>query len=180
MALKEPWEVAPEVWPTKSAFFTFLRGNLRRAVWERWPLKIRFKNSICGKPPADYKGKAKSGAYCALSGEWVGKSAGEIDHVQGNVSLKDWDDVLPFIQHLCATEDNMQFVSKEAHKIKSYAERKGISFQEAKAEKEAIAICKKKQDKIWLEDHGIVPATNQIRRREQIKNEILANNIPAI
>ena len=110
-------------WKTKSAFFTWLRGGLRKAIWERYPLKIDFKNKSCSIPPSDYVGRAKSGALCSLTGEWTPKSYLEVDHIIGNVSLKDWNDLLPFIQHLCTTKDNMQLVSKEAHKTKSYAEK---------------------------------------------------------
>jgi len=163
-----PWEEAPHIWPTKSSFFTFLRGALRRAIWEKWPLKIEFKNEVCDVPPEGYKGRAKSGAYCALSGEWVGKSASEIDHILGNVSLKDWEDVLPFILHLCASKDNMQLVSKEAHKIKSYAEKMGISFEEASYVKEAIALVKDKKDVAWIKEKGYTPATSSAKRRLQI------------
>ena len=169
-----PWEEAPHIWPTKSSFFTFLRGALRRAVWEKWPLKLEFKNQVCEPPPEDYKGRAKSGAYCALSGEWTGKSAGEIDHLLGHVSLKDWDDVLTFIQHLCASKDNMQFVSKEAHKIKSYAERMGISYGQAITEKTIIAIFKEKKDIQFLKERGVTPASNATKRKQQIR-EILEN-----
>lgn len=165
---KEPWDEAPHIWPTKASFFSYLRGALRRAVWERWPLKIEFKNEQCAPPPEGYTGRAKSGAYCALSGEWVGKSAAEIDHVVGNVPLKDWEDVLPFIQHLCATKDNMQYVSKAAHKIKSYAEKEGLSFEEAAATKRAIELIKTKQDKTFLESKGLTVGSNQKTRREQI------------
>lgn len=163
-----PWEEYPHIWATKAAFFNYLRGALRQAIWMRWPGKIEFKNSVCEKPPEDYKGRAKSGAYCALSGEWVGKSAAEIDHIFGNVSLQDWEDLLPFIQHLCASKENMQYVSKEAHKVKSFAERKGISFDDAMREKLAIAICKEKRDKEWLEEKGIRPDKSGLKRRGQI------------
>ena len=173
---KEPWIEAPHIWPTKSSFFTFLRGALRRAIWEKWPLKIEFKNEVCEPPPEDYKGRAKSGAYCALSGEWVGKSASEIDHIVGNISLKNWEDVLPFILHLCASKDNMQLVSKEAHKIKSYAEKMGISFEEASYTKEAIAICKVKGDIRWLEGRGIKPDKNGLKRRGQIIKQLRIEN----
>lgn len=170
---KEPWEEHPEIWKNKTAFFTFLRGALRRAVWEKYPVKLSFKNSVCKPPPEGYTGRAKSGAYCALTGEWVGKSAGEIDHKIGNVPLREWDDVLPFIQHLCASADDLQFVSKEAHRVKSYAERMGISFKEAQAQKEAIQIIKDKKDKEWLSVRGIEPGSNQQKRREQIVERII-------
>ncbi len=168
----EPWEEHPHIWKTKSAFFTWMRGNLRRALWEKYPPKIEFKNSQCTKPPEDYVGRAKTGTECALTGEWIAKSYLEVDHLKGNVSLTGWDDVLPFIQHLCTHQGNMQLVSKHAHKIKSYAEKQGISFEEAQIEKEVILIMKEKRDKQWLKDNGVIPASNAKARRQQVREKM--------
>jgi hypothetical protein len=162
------WELYPDIWATKAAFFTYLRGSLRRALWERYPVKLQFKNEAVSLPPDDYFGRAKSGTYCALTGEWEGKSKLEVDHITGNASLKDWDDVLPFIRHLCATKDDLQLVTKPAHKIKSYADRMGISFEEAAIIKNAIAICKD-DAKGWLVKRGIDPASNANKRRAQVE-----------
>jgi hypothetical protein len=139
---KEPWEEHPDVWPTKAKFFAWLRGCFRRAIWNLSPCKIKFKNAHCSPPPEGYKGKAKSGANCALTGEWEGKSKLEVDHIQGECSLRDWDDVATFVRHLCPPNDNLQLVTKEAHKIKTLAERKGISFEAALLEKRVIAFAK--------------------------------------
>lgn len=165
---KEPWVEYKHIWPTKAKFFSFLRGNLRRAVWEKWPGKIEFKNEVCSAPPEDYTGRAKSGAYCALTGEWVGKSAAEIDHIKGHVSLNDWDDLLPFILHLCASKDNMAYVGKEAHRIKSYAERMGISFEQALIQKQIIALQKARQDVDFIRSNGYTPGSNQAKRKQQL------------
>jgi len=138
----EPWVLYPEIWKTKSAFFTWMRGNLRRALWEKYPPKIQFKNSLCKKPPEGYTGRAKTGAPCALTGVWTGKSKLQVDHIIGNASLREWDDVIDFITHLVTSQDNMQLVEKEAHKVKSYAEQRGITFDEALLEKEVIKFTK--------------------------------------
>ena len=97
----------------------------------------------------------------------------EIDHIHGNVSLNDWSDVLLFIQHLCATKDNMQVVGKEAHKVKSYAERMGMSFEDAQLEKQVIALMKDKSavNKLLRENRMI--AKNDADRRQKVR-EILA------
>lgn len=76
--------------------------------------------------------------------------------------------------HLIPEEGSLQLVSKEAHKIKSYSERMGISFEEAFWTKTAIDLIKTKIDKAWLEERNIVPASNQKARREQIL-EVLRN-----
>ena len=99
----------------------------------------------------------------------------EIDHIQGNVSLNDWSDVLPFIQHLCATKDNMQVVGKEAHKVKSYAERMGMSFEEALLEKRVIATLKDKRETARLLRENRMIAKNDAERRQKVR-EILARS----
>lgn len=168
MSYQNPWELYPKIWKTKSEFFVWLRGNLRRAVWETYPPKIQFKNENCLPPPSDYVGRARSGTRCALSGAWTSKSMLEVDHIVGNASLKDWDDLLSFVQHLCANSENLQLVSKEAHRIKSYAERQGISYEDAVIEKQAIAIVKNKKDKEFFIERGMTVPTNAKLRREGI------------
>jgi len=166
---EEPWIEFKDIWPTKSAFFTWLRSGLRKSIWQFYPPTLQFKISQTYKPSSEYKGRAKKLVKCYLTGEEIGVSAAEIDHVEGNVSLRDWEDLLPFIRHLCASKENMAVVSKEAHKIKSYAERMGISFEEAVIQKEVIAICKAKKDSIWLKEHGIIPSSTAAKRRKQIE-----------
>jgi len=163
----ELWLLYPSIWKTKSKFFTWLRGGLRRALWEKYPPKIVFKNKNCHKPPEGLETRAKSGNYCSLSGEWAGKSNLEVDHKEGNASLNEWEDLEPFILHLITTEDNMQLVSKEAHKIKSYAERMGISFEEATAVKKAIEYSKLPvyEQVLILETYKIKDASNAKKRR---------------
>jgi len=161
----ELWIDYPSVWKTKGAFFSWLRGQLRRAIWERYPPKLQYKNKACTSPPKGYTGRAKSGTTCALTGEWWPKSKLEVDHIEGHASLRDWDDLVPFILHLLCDESNMQLVGKEAHKIKSYAERKGITFEEAQLEKEVIKKAKQtvNQQKKELRSYGYT--------EEQIRND---------
>ena len=171
----KPWEEYPELWKTEAQFWTYLRGCIRRGIWEKSPIKLSFKNNNCDSPPEGYDGRAKSGQYCALSGRWEGKSKLEVDHCTGNVSLSSWDDVLPFIQHMIPEKGTLQLVTKEAHKIKSHQEKKGFeTFEEAAADKEAIQICKGDEKK-WLSSRGIEPESNAKLRRQQVFEELLKN-----
>tara|TARA_Y100000310_G_scaffold74348_1_gene70472 strand:+ start:10729 stop:11277 length:549 start_codon:yes stop_codon:yes gene_type:complete len=170
----EPWEWYPDIWPTKSKFYTWLRGCLRNAVWNKSPVKITHKNANCDKPPDGYTGRAKSGAYCALSGVWEGKSKLESDHVVGNVSLTDEGDILTFIKHLIPPPGSLQLVTKEAHKIKSYAERQGISYEDAVIRKRVIYLenCEDKMD--VLTEHGYTGSqVSNKEKREQCFTKLL-------
>lgn len=164
----KPWEEYPEIWKTEAAWWSYLRGALRRGLWEKSPIKLSYKNSNCFPPPEDYTGRARSGSVCPLTGEWTAKSSLEVDHKEGHMSLLSWEDILPFIMHLVPPKGSLQLVSKEAHKVKSYAERMGISYEEAVDTKKAINLAKEKRDKTWIESKGHKPASNARLRREQI------------
>lgn len=167
----ELWERYKHIWKTKPAFFAWLRGALRRALWERYPVKLYYKNKATHNPPIGYTGKAKKLGKCALTGEVIPKSRLEVDHKVGHVSLTEWSDLEPFIHHLLCTEDEMQLVSKEAHKIKSYAERMGISYEEAAIEKEVIAFSKLPidQQKKELLEHGYTEINNASDRKRSYR-----------
>lgn len=168
---KEPWEEFPDIWPTKAKFFSWLRGCLRGGVWNKYPPKLVYKKSACQAPPPEwYKGRAKTGGVCALTGKWDVQSKMEVDHIHGNASLNDWSDVTPFIQHLCAQRNNMQVVGKEAHKVKSYADRQGITFEEALLEKRVIALMKDKAATNKLLRENRMTARNTAERREKVRS----------
>ncbi len=174
------WEIAPDIWPTKAKFFAWLRGALRRGLWEKQPLKLQFKNEQCQPPPEGYTGRARSGKECALSGEWTGKSALEVDHIEGHKSLTDWEDLAPFIFHLLATKDKMQLVSKPAHKIKSYAERMGISYEEAVIEKQLIALMKagvEQQKRILLENGFNSDEISNAGKRKALLRDLIEKGV---
>ena len=168
---KELWELYPHIWKTKAALFTYIRGGLRRAMWEKYPIKFEFKKEQLTKPPLGYTGKARSGTECALTNVWTGNSKLEVDHIEGNASCNDWGDILPFVQHLLTTKDNMQLVDKEAHKIKSYADKHKLSFEDATVVKRAILICKG-DERQWLIDNGVVPESNAKKRRIQVEDKL--------
>lgn len=175
--MKEPWLNYPHIWKTKAAFFSYIRGGIRRSLWNRAPQKIEYINKhrkrIKNPNP---KGRVAEvwGGICALCGGEFPQNMMEVDHRVGNNSLKDFDDILPFILAIsCVSEDDLQLVCKPCHRIKNLSESKGISFDEAFAEKESIRILKEKKDLTWLEERGIVPLRSQKARREQIVEQII-------
>lgn len=157
--IKELMDHHPDLFPTEARFWSYLRGSLRRSLWDKSPMKHRYKNSKMQPPPEGYTGRGKKGAECSLTGEWTMTSKMEVDHKDGHKSLRCEDDIIPFIIHLLASsEEELQLVEKEAHKIKSYAERSGISFEDAIIEKQIIALKKLNMEalKSRLESEGIL------------------------
>ena len=169
---KKLWEIYPHIWKTESAFMSWIRGGIRRSLWNRHPVKLEFikQNRIKIKNP-NPKGKVDKvwGGVCALTGETHVIANLEVDHQKGNHSLQTLKDVEQFISGIVnITLEDLQFVSKEAHKIKSYAEKQGISFEEAKIEKEVIEIIKQKKDKEYCIEHNLVVESTQALRRKVI------------
>lgn len=169
---KKLWEIYPHIWATESAYMSWLRGGLRRYLWSKNPVKLEFiKQNRIKIPNPNSKGKVKEvwGGVCALTGETHVIGDMEVDHISGNHSLKTLDDLVPFVKGIVmVTLEDLQLVSKEAHKIKSYAEKQGISFEEAKIEKEVIELIKQKKDKEYCIENNIPVQSTQALRRKAI------------
>ena len=173
---KKLWEVYPEIWKTESSFMSWLRGGIRR-IWAKHPVKLDFiKQNRVKIPNPNPNGRVKTvwGGKCALTGEYFVLNELECDHKVGNSSLKSVEDIQSFVEGvLLVTADDLQLVSKEAHKIKSYAEKQGISFEEAKVEKEVIELIKQKKEKEYLqENHLPVSSTKSARRATIVEHKL--------
>lgn len=170
----KPWEEYPKIWKTEFAFMSFLRGGIRRSLWNKNPIKLEFlKESRRRIVNPVEKNRARfpevwGGTCYACKNEFPLKDM-EVDHLTGNHSLRTIADIQPFVEGIvCISKKDLGLICKPCHKAKSYAEKQGISFEDAVAEKEAIAICKTKKDKEWLEARGIAAGRTAAIRRQQI------------
>lgn len=174
---KKPWEEYPHIWKTESSFMSWIRGGIRRGLWNKSPVKLEFlKEHRRQIPNPNPKGRKPTvwGGDCALCGETFIESKLQVDHKQGNHKLTSIEDIQDFIEGIVLVgRDGLQMACKDCHDIKSYSDKYGISFEEARAEKMAIQIGKDKQDRQWLIDKGIEPMSNIKLRREQIVKRLL-------
>lgn len=171
---RKPWVELPHVWGTESMFLSWVRGGIRRSLWNRSPVKIAFveKNryKIESKNPK-LKGRLVWGAKCALTGEEYQLKDLEVDHIKGNHSLRSVSDIQQFVEGIVLVSiDDLQFVSKEAHKVKSYAEKEGLTYEEARPIKKAIEYEGKGTKKVvaFLKENGYNPGSNKDKRRDQL------------
>lgn len=172
----KPWVEFPSIWKTESAFMSFLRGGIRRSLWSRSPIKVEFlksrKKRIANPNP---RGKVKEvfGATCEICNKDFPMKDIEVDHKQGGHSLKTIDDIQKFIEGIvCVSFDDLAILCKPCHKNKTHSEKKGVTLEQATAERIAIALIKDKQDKPWLEERSIKPESTQAKRRIQIIEEL--------
>ena len=107
----------------------------------------------------------------------------EVDHLNAAGSFKGWDDFEAWMMKLMHINwDSIRVVCKTCHRIISYAERQGMTFEEAKLEKEVIAFTKltpKVQQGILttlsneLKFKGSPPMGNAKERRSSMKYLLL-------
>lgn len=166
------WEGSP--WKSRSAYFGYIRGGIRRGLWNRHPSKIQFLNSVRIKidnpnPKNATRFPKVWGCQCNVcKGIFTMKDI-EVDHIEGNHSLRTFEDISKFIQAIVTVKpDDLQAICKDCHKTKSLSDAQGISFEEARATRVAIELIKTKQDKTFLESKGLTVGSNQKTRREQI------------
>lgn len=174
--MNNPWEhpLGKKIWKTKAAYFTWLRGNLRR-IWQDNPLRKEWKKNqlrLVTKEEKEAKmfhPSTKNVGECYLCLHLFPGSKLQCDHLEESTGCYDHATATEFLGH-CAWDDpsNWRLVCVPCHKIKSHATSRGVSFEEARAEKQAIQIIKEKKDKAWLEERGVVPGKNLKTRREQI------------
>lgn len=162
------------IWKTESALLTYIRGGIRRSLWNRSPIKIEFINKNRYKIPSPnpkLNGRLVWGGLCALTGREFQLKDMDVDHRKGGHSLRSLDDLQAFLEGIVLVSlDDLQFVSRDAHKIKSYSEKFGVTFEEASVIKQAIEFEKKgvKQTVDFLKSNGYTPASSKDKRRLQL------------
>lgn len=155
---------------------SWVRGGVRLGLWKRHPVKLEFLKASTTQvvnlnPRSMKRFPMVKAVTCALCKQVVKAAEAEVDHIHGNHSLKSMDDLRSFVESMIVVKmSDLQIACKPCHKIKSYSEREGISFEHAKAIKQAIEICKAKQDKKFLIERGIKPAASAPGRRTQVEN----------
>jgi hypothetical protein len=181
-----PWEQVPEVWPTEAKFWTWVRGVLRKG-WSHHPVKIAYIQANRKKIPNPNKASSKRfpevwGMRCGICGKEHIATNIEIDHIKGNSKFTCLEDMKSYAEHLFMVDfESLRAVCKPCHKIKTYAESKGISFEEARIEKLVIEILKdKKQTQEIIQQAGLTAKNNSERRQALLQilkgKEIVVDN----
>jgi len=136
-----PWEVEGNPWGTQPKFFSWLRGQLRRA-WSKYPVRIVYLQSRRFKIPNPKKRGRKEiwGATCERCCKTFPLGNIEVDHKQTAGKLTEREHIQEFVERLVFIgEDDMQLLCKGCHGIKTYADRYGVTLAQAKKRKAEIA-----------------------------------------
>lgn len=180
----KPWELYPHIWKTEAMYLSWIRGGIRRYLWSKNPVKLEFVKEariMIQNPNVKLrKGRPKVwGGVCEIcKKEHILKNM-EVDHKTGEHSLKKVEDIQKFVEGIVfVRKEDLAFLCKPCHKIKTNAERKGISQEESAIDKQAIIICKGSANdvKLWLTQAGVTPAKTVKERRGQV-TEVLRGRL---
>jgi hypothetical protein len=134
---------------TESQYLAWVRSALR-SKWLRWP--CRGEAIQAARRP--YKGPNKLQKYevmCAICKEWFKQKEIEVDHFPHDAgSILSTDDIGPFVGRLFCEVTNLRVLCKPCHKCYTLSQSKGISFEEAKLEKQVTEILKNKSKSLAL------------------------------
>lgn len=135
------------IWKTEAAFWAWVKGGIRKALWNRHPAKIGFVRERRFKiPNPNPKGKAKEvwGGRCEICGNLFVEGQLQCDHKSEETAhLTKQEHLQECFEKLCiVVPDDLRWICKGCHGIHSYSQKMGVTFEEAKLEKDVIAFSK--------------------------------------
>lgn len=157
---------------TEAQYLAFVRSALR-SKWLRWAPRSEALKSA----RRAYKGPNKRQQWeyaCAVCGNNFGAKEVEVDHYPKDAgSILKIEDTGQFCANLFCEVDNLRIVCKPCHSVYTHSQKKGVSFEEAEAEKKAIEFCKQSPEvviKYLLQlGHSKAEVSNQVKRRALVE-----------
>lgn len=186
------WDYFTHVWKTESQYLSWVRGQIRD-IWKTSPQRLEFlkskkiktsKYDDNGDPITFKNGKEK--LYIAYVCEDCGKTCYDcdrqgkmktyaVDHIKGNHSLVSFNQAPTFFEAMLRVNlEDLQILCRQCHDVKTYAERMGISLQDAEIAKIAIKLQNERKDKEFFTDRNLSIPSNAEKRKAAII-EILTN-----
>lgn len=176
MPEKKPWEVPNVPWKSEAAFWSWLRGGIR-CIWSKHPVKTLYMDAKRRKIPNPSPKNAKRfpevwGVVCECCGKEVAQKDSEVDHINQSGSFKSLDDIQGFIEKMFFVDfSSIRILCKPCHSVVSHAQNKGMTFEEAKIDKEIIEIMKwkpKKRIDDFCKEHGYNDVSNDVKRKAAV------------
>lgn len=173
--------VAPDGKPYEKHVISVVRSAIRSA-WMKSDVKLAF---MYGKtiPDMDPNTRTKWLYKCEICENMFRENEIEIDHCEGHhvfTKLEEFENY--FNRILMVSADDLQILCKDnpkkkhigCHSYKTLSESHGLTFDEAKIEKQVIEICKGKASDIdkWLLTRGVTCAKNKDARRAAVREAL--------
>ena len=182
----EPWKY-DFVWhKTESEYLAkVVDYGIRRGVWNNSPVKIHFLNTRPIKTIENKKtGRLCRHQQCEICLEWLPiksratkKERFYVDHIIPCRPLTTLEDAANYIYDLVyCSIDNLQYLCFDCHLIKTHADKKNITFFEAKIDKEVIKIMKLKASELkkYLQQYGVTYVTPKKDNKETVRQIVVS------
>ena len=175
----------PDGSPKRPMDDNLAKGLMRDAVRSKWlysPTKLAFL-LMSRIPDMDDSTRTKWLQKCAICGKTFKETEVNVDHIKGEKQFVEWEQAQEYASSILdVCFDDLQILCIADHKTKTRAESLGIDWntQEGWAltllEQEYTKVCdlKATPQKQWLLDKGVEPASNETKRKQQIR-ELLFN-----
>lgn len=145
--LKQVIQDFPNIWKNETAFFTYLRGCLRKA-WSTHPVKLELiKKKRYQIPNPNPRGNKPTvwGCDCSMCGKTDVLKNFQVDHAISAGKLNKVEDIQGFVERLLIVgEGDLRMVCKDCNNALALADKQGISYEEAIIRKKVIAMGKNK------------------------------------
>ena len=127
---KQPWgEGTP--WKNSTAFFTYLRGCLRKA-WSRNPIKLNVlkkKRYQITNPNPNGKKPTVWGAKCEMCDGEFPLNKIQVDHIEAAGQLNRIEDIQEFVERLLfVTDEDLRLVCVDCNSALAYADKYDVSY----------------------------------------------------
>ena len=161
---------------TESQYLAWIRSALRSKSL-KWPPRAKALE-LARRP---YKGTNKLQKWeymCALCGCWFKAKEVVVDHYPiAAGSILSVKDIGSFANNLYCEVDNLRVLDKTCHDVHTLAEKLGITFEQARIEKEIIRLLKVENKQEMLDmftkhEYNITSLTNNTKRKKAL-SEIL-------
>lgn len=135
-------------------FYQWLRSGLR-SLSRKWP--AIYEALAAAKVPYKGENKRRQWSYkCAMCSQLFESKMVAVDHKipAGAMSCK--EEVGDFVERLFCAPSGLQVLCHECHDCKTMMDKVGCTFEEARLQKDVIAICKQpvKNVKEFCYDYG--------------------------
>lgn len=168
---RKPWTCEGSPWKTEAAFMNWVRGVLRKG-WKVHPIKIEFINKFRKRIKNPNEKSAKRfpecwGMTCDICKVDTVQADIQIDHKGDSGTFTKFSDAEAYMKHLFLIDyESIRPLCTKCHSVVSHSQNTGLSFEDAKIDKEVILMMKdKKKVLAILEQHGYTGCTNDEKRR---------------
>lgn len=175
---RKPWLCEGSPWKTEAAFMNWVRGVLRKG-WKVHPIKIEFINKYRKRIKNPNEKSAKRfpecwGMTCDICKKDTIQANIQIDHRGDSGTFTKFSDAESYMKHLFLIDyESIRPLCVACHAVVSHAQNTGLSFEDAKMDKEVIAILKNKVDdvKFFCSSYGYSEAqlSNTAKRRAAVE-----------